>query len=41
MTSTHGDGGNYVRVQIEGKSLNLTAYSLDSTKVLDTFTIAK
>lgn len=39
--SVHGDVGNYVRVQIDGKHLELTAYSLDGTQVLDTLVMDK
>jgi hypothetical protein len=39
--SVHGAVGNYVRVQIDGKQLELKAYSLDGTQVLDTLTIDK
>lgn len=39
-TSTHGDVRNYVRVAVGEKTLTVTAYSGDSTQVLDTFTLA-
>ena len=39
--SVHGEVGNYVRVQIDGKQLELTAYSMDGTEVLDTHTMTK
>ncbi|MEZ4265570.1 MAG: metallophosphoesterase family protein [Myxococcota bacterium] len=36
-TSTHGDVRNYVRVGVAEKTVKVTAYSGDSTQVIDTF----
>lgn len=38
-TSTHGDVHNYVRVHINEKTATVTAYSGDSTQVIDNFTL--
>ncbi|MGB0591819.1 MAG: purple acid phosphatase family protein [Myxococcota bacterium] len=39
--SVHGDVGNYVHVAIEGKRLEITAYSMDGTQTLDSLVIEK
>ena len=39
--SVHGEVGNYVRVHIDGTSLELKAYSMDGAQLLDTFTLQK
>jgi hypothetical protein len=39
--SHHGDKGNYVVLEVEAKSLSLTAYSGDGKEILDRLDIAK
>lgn len=41
LTSAHGDKRNYVVVDVEGKTLTITAYSGDGTEILDQHTFTK
>lgn len=40
-TSAHGEKGNYVHLEIDGKALKVTAWSGDGTEKLDEFTLTK
>jgi hypothetical protein len=40
-TSTHGDKGNYVHVELDGNTLHATAWSGDGTEIIDEFTLTK
>ena len=40
-TSSHGNKGNYVEMQVNGSKITFTAYSGDGSETLDTYTLQK
>jgi hypothetical protein len=41
VTSAHGDKGNYLVIDVDGKSFHVKAFSGDGAEVLDEFTLTK